>query len=733
MFRKLLLLAAVSSCDGIGGTGDELTPQHFAPYRRSPAVLTPSEMAQRADMALPHERRTAPPVQVTTSYGESILVVASDRESIAITDDGKVVSLGDYWEGERVLSEAHFGKMTHQLFDDLQLAKAAGLSDVEVQIQLEAYLLEPQLPYDGRDQQSAISDFEGWSQSHAQTQQMRIASAKQGMRAFLVAHGAIITVDDRGFPLITARVPLSLLESQELNSPSVIRISRAQREPGHLLGYAGHASMLANQLVGGTCGALCDGGLIDVGLWEVDGGTIRSGLARNNSTISQGSIMGYLNQPAACSIDTDCTASQPSDVMRSCQQIVAGGPKICVQDHLTWVAGSVGMYGSYNYSTGIPTGSLDPTPNVPSGSNFGSSGAWRVDQRVGNDSFAAGLNYLITATPPTPYVNRSVSSPPQVEVDTAARTYGTFITVASGNDGTSSQTSCGGFRNGLCVGSYDYKTTYNDQSTHRVSTFSSSGNQVAYGYERPHLVGPGNHLATSGLHLPHRKPSPGVGTLQHATDNNMPIQGTSFSAPAILGAAITAHQYEGWFSALAFPMVNKAVLLASTIDANADGAIGTGFVWSGQVSDAQDGVGQINQLLLRQVLDGNRYWYRDMVDSDFVSCGTNCREYVVGSIAIPANSKARVAMAWHACPSQLPPQLNNELALVLNCGKFLPGVCGGGTVTSNAPFSEIEVLERGSCTFVQNCSIRIRINNGAALNACGSTVSERVGVAWSFR
>ncbi|MDB4958914.1 MAG: hypothetical protein JWO36_6483 [Myxococcales bacterium] len=213
-----------------------------------------------------------------------------------------------------------------------------------------------------------------------------------------------------------------------------------------------------------------------------------------------------------------------------------------------------------------------------------------------------------------------------------------------------------------------------------------------------------------------------------------PISGSSFAAPAILAVAIQAQQFEGWFSALAFPMVNKAVLLAGTRDANADGAIGKGNKWSSQPSDAEDGAGQINYAYVSDTLNNNRYYWTDLADSNFVSCGTNCRTYVVTSISIPYTVTARVALAWQSCMTTEAggATLNNDLDLALNCGSH--ATCAQTTL-SDTVTSELEMLERPACgirTADRVCSIEIRIKNGAALASCGSTTTERVGVAWSL-
>jgi len=148
-------------------------------------------------------------------------------------------------------------------------------------------------------------------------------------------------------------------------------------------------------------------------------------------------------------------------------------------------------------------------------------------------------------------------------------------------------------------------------------------------------------------------------------------------------------------------------------------------------SDAEDGAGQINFIRLKEILDNNRYFFRDMADGDFVSCGTGCRKYIVATLTIPALTALRVALAYQSCTQGATPQLNNDFDLALNCGNPLQAC--GGTSLSNTMTSELEMLERPGCSYSRSCSIEIRIKGGAAVAACGSTTTERVGVAWSLR
>lgn len=390
-----------------------------------------------------------------------------------------------------------------------------------------------------------------------------------------------------------------------------------------------------------------------------------------------------------------------------------------------------------------PQGEPDPSPNVPSGTEFASTGAWRVDQRVGNSNNVDGLDFLIDPSTghATPFVDRSFG-PDSNEINWPAAIYGTFVTAAAGDDGGDIEVECAILRNGLCVGWFDYNT-YDDLASHRRTQTAYFGSNYINDagldptLERPHLLGPGNHSGlVSGLHMPYIQSSVGDmawGVIDQGTQGEVDqIIGSSFSAPSLLGAAIQSLEYAGWFSPLAYPMVNKAVLLASTVDANNDGAIGKGNTWSNQPSDAEDGAGQVDLANVEAIIDNGRYFWRDLADIDFTSCGTGCRQYTVASINIPAYENFRTALAWQACmlTETDVPTINNDLDLALDCGsRFFP--CGGVT-TSNATSSEVEMIERPYCTIEKTCSLEVRIKNGATLAACGSTTTERIGVAWSF-
>jgi hypothetical protein len=137
---------------------------------------------------------------------------------------------------------------------------------------------------------------------------------------------------------------------------------------------------------------------------------------------------------------------------------------------------------------------------------------------------------------------------------------------------------------------------------------------------------------------------------------------------------------------------------------------------------------------LKAILDQNQLFEADLADSQFVSCGSGCRQFKITSVSLGANVPLRASLAWQGCisaPNGSVTSLPNDLDLVLDCGSSLQ-TCGG-TTTSNATDSETEMIHRSGCLIAKSCSLYIRIKNGVSLAPCGSTTTERVGVAWSYQ
>lgn len=488
-----------------------------------------------------------------------------------------------------------------------------------------------------------------------------------------------------------------------------------------------------------TCGGTCAGGDWTIGLWEQDPNWLATfpGIATGNTRFDTTPVR-YLNNPPTCSSDANCPAAvdpQNSELGNASYCKVAAvsgypsGTKFCVQEHLTQVAASVGMKGSYTY----------PAPD-PRGSFSSGAGTGSVDFYVGNQSGIQGFDYLMSNS--LTYVNRSMSGVTgalAAAIDWSARYDSVLTTLASGNTGTQT-VQCRQSWNSLCVGSYDYQA-WNSSSDDRRSSFSSylnATNVPVIGLERPHLLGPGNYFAASdGLYLPDIRSTSSTMIDELLYDpaplNHYQLVGTSFAAPAVLSVALAAHQHEGWFSNLAYPIVRKAVVMAATVDANGDGEVKAGYLWSAS-GDGQDGTGHPSGTRLNVLLDNNRYRLVSLSDSSFVSCGATCREYTVTTVTAAPNQRIKAALVWNACSTgySVTADLVNDLDLVVQRPAF---VTCSGTRQSIAAISEVEAVydECLSGTGIGGTyTLKIRIKDGLPLAACNGSGVERAAVAWSL-
>jgi hypothetical protein len=411
-----------------------------------------------------------------------------------------------------------------------------------------------------------------------------------------------------------------------------------------------------------------------------------------------------------------------------------------VEQHLTFEAASIGMAGSFSYPG---------TDHVPT-SVSSSVGAFDVIYYVGNTNDATGFNYLIDPSPSadTTYVNYSTSGMSTGLgnlVDWASRNDLTFTTLAVGNSPTSIN-QCKNSWNALCVGAYGYEdatTVSDDRAMSYTEYLNNTTAPSPIGLERPHLLGPAAFSTTltgvgDGLFMPDVQSSSNamIGFGQDLLGGNIDnmITGTSYAAPALLGLGIQVHQYEGWFSYMAYPVAKKAVLMASAVDSNADGAVKDTTTWSGG-SDGIDGAGHPNRTFMKQILDNNQYVYVSLSDASFVSCGTGCREYVAATVTAPSNKAIKVALAWNACTldrNNTSTLINNNFDLAVK----KPALCFGATVQSASANSEVEMVYDtclvgygGTGTY----TIKVRISGGGTLNGCAGATSEPVAVAWSYQ
>ncbi len=713
------------------------SPAEFVPLGRSRLVdllsprLRPGErLVQIVEWPLPVSgRQIAVGVAQSSQYARTVAVDAGSNANIDLDDARRV---------EQRARLASFGKMSAGL--SAQLAPLDDDESVGFSIVFSDSAPFPEPPYDGEGILVSAAEYEAHVRTHRDIAREHLANAKRPLVEWLESEGA--TVEDfRGTPVVHVVGPARLLRSSRVHGEDVLQLTADEASDPELLGFAGHASMKETSFLGGLCGAglHCNGAGVAVGIWENDPanpGTI-GGIANNNTRLISGAIVDYLIDPNTCNTDNDCSYTAGTNVYR-CKSIAvypSGTPSNrCVGEHLSTVASSIGMRDSFTY----PAGVLKPTAvTLPP------AGSGNVTQFVANDPGEGGINWLIDATSAT-YINKSFAAAdgtvPQI-INWAARKDIILTTIASGNTGTAGVT-CADSWNALCVGNYRYET-YDNAATHRIHSASSWMNQSAIhpGQERPHVLGPGAHFQgiglTSGLHIPDIRAN-GVGTMSSTSiEFTSAMVGTSFAAPAMLSVALQAHEYEGFFSLLYYPIMRKAVVMAATVDANADGAIMNGMEWSSPF-DGQDGTGHPDMVFLKGTLDNNRYRYVSLTNASFttVPCGSQtCREYTITNITVSAGKALKAALVWNACAINrtdltTPEPVDFDLVLVQ------PAWCLNSLHQSVSIGNEVEALfdtcllgapTQGTYT------AKIRTKNAAPVQLCSDETSKPVAFAWSIQ
>lgn len=660
--------------------------------------------------------------------GKSLAVgVARDAigaRRIAVDENGAAVEFEAALAMEQAALVGAFGKMTEALYEQQRPLADDQLIEFYVFVGADVEPAAP--PYDGTDVAVPIGEYADHVRAIRAAHRTALNRAKAPLREWLSDRGADVA-DLAASPLLRVRGPAALLRESRIHDADVIELLEAPESDAELLGFAGHASMREANLSGGLCGGPCLGGGVALGIWERDTQNpfIQGAIATDNTRLPGSTSVTYMNPPTTCSSQAQCADYDAGTNVYRC---VNGK---CVAEHLSTVAASIGMQGSYTYAAGV----LGPNEVT-----IARSGSPNTARFVANDSGPDGIDWLLDATSAV-YVNKSFSSADGVSpviVNWAARNQGVFASIASGNTGSAGVV-CAAYWNGLCVGNYRYET-FDQPSTHRRHGASSFTNQTSLfpGQERPHLLGPGAHLAgtstTSGLHIPNISVS-GAGTMSATSIEFLgAMVGTSFAAPAILSTAIQAHQYEGWFSNLYYPIMRKAVLLASTIDSNADGQVLTGSEWT-STPDGEDGAGHPDLQHAKDILDSNRYKYVALTNSSFVSCGTGCREYTIQTFNVSPGRAIRAALVWNACATSrtaFSTQTPTDFDLVL----VQPSWCLNALRQSTSLANELEVIHDTcllSSPFSGTYTAKVRIKNGGSLALCGSATSEPVAFAWSSR
>lgn len=660
------------------------------------------------------------------SIAVGVAVSSSGARRFEVDLDDTEVSLERLAEAEAEAKRERFGKMSPELFD-----AQVNLSDedpIEFTVYVIANTTPTSLPYDGTDQAVAVEELNEHIRAHRALVAGELADAKRPLLTWL--HDEHVAVEDLdSLPMIKVRAAAHVLRASRLLAADVAGLDTSAVGEARLLGYAGRASMRESSLTGGTCGSRCDGGGLGVGIWEFTNNSLGTigGIADNNSRLWAAATDTYKNAPTSCTSNTQC----PWDP-NTFEPVKCVGSK-CIEEHVSVVASMIGMNASYTYP---------PADPALANQTFGAVGATNVVRYIGNDVGVDGMNWILGQT--ALFVNRSFSSASGTSsfaANLAARNNAVLTAVASGNSGAS-QIGNSAYFNAVMVGGYSYET-WNNATTHHRANWSSFGNNVTLypGQERPHLLGPGAHQngvgSTAGLNIPliTGNASGQMDTASLALNGSVPTEvvGTSFASPAVLGAAMQAYQYEGFFSLLYYPIVRKATLLASSVDSNADGEIGKGQEWTASPNDAEDGAGHPDLFHMKKMLDGNQYWYVTLSDNMFVSCGANCRKYTLGTFNATPGMAIKAALVWNACP--IPSNGVAYSAPDLDLVLVQPSWCLGALHQSVSVTNEVEMLY-DTCLLTSpvagTYTVEVRIKNGATLpTTCGST--EPVAFAWSKR
>jgi hypothetical protein len=182
--------------------------------------------------------------------------------------------------------------------------------------------------------------------------------------------------------------------------------------------------------------------------------------------------------------------------------------------------------------------------------------------------------------------------------------------------------------------------------------------------------------------------------------------------------------------------VKKAVMLAATTDGNADGAVLLGTEWASGSGpqDGKDGAGQPDLLIVKQILDNNRYTYANVTNSSFVSCGPGCREYTIKNFTVNPGKRIKAALVWNACAASRTGSVVDptDLDLVL----VQPAWCLNGLRQSVSINNEVEMIMDdclAGSPYQGTYSARVRIKNGGTLPLCGSEGSEPLAFSWSWQ
>ena len=701
---------------------------------------------------------------------------------------GQAVDYQAWYQAAYAAAWRRYGKLDPDLVAMLDGGKGAkeGLVDVMVIVRRPPGITAPTPPA-GLGSYEKVKSFV----SDVNKRNERLWTPRlKAVSAWLSRQGAVEPGLIARLGLVTARLPVQLLRSRGLQRhPDVIGVYPPPG-PGKPALYRGYRAM-GGPFFGGMCdgssGYLwnapdsadnqCIGDVfpIDAAIMEEGGGSLiypHDYLYRGKQVAyhvgERGSHGTAIN---SCTMDAECPPSQfPTQYHATCRngtcvnvascsrsidcyvgigqaehfECVSGE---CINLHATAVAGSIGSWG--------PFGEQGPAPGNLSASFLYQGYPKYTPYYSGQRSLANSMGWVTDNN--IIFANHSYGAPDEpsgilkgfatgfallqtYDINSAARYNFLLMTQAAGNDADSPdpnnwKTNCGYAVNALCVGAYDYGQNYRDRSLSTVVGWSQWKNPTtAPDREVPHVVGPGSGVWT--LSTP---TGPGVrgGAFHPNTD------GTSFSAPSILGLTMGAWEYAGWLSLYGLPIVRKAVIINSGMSVK---YMGTQLpsVPVGQPTDQRAGSGAPDAQAIGRMVDpwNSSVEVVDARQEDFDRTGLYVRRQ--WQAFVPAGYTLRATIAWNTCPTNRigpdgaprAPLLDFDLAISSPANSPGRPACNGQAQVSASHSSEYEMVEESCLKDAKEgglATIQLRYKPEKGFGRCGDETSERVAIAWDLR
>jgi hypothetical protein len=554
-----------------------------------------------------------------------------------------------------------------------------------------------------------------------------LAITRQPLLEWLSSHGAEEMLLPDYYPFVRLKLPRRALVARSLHeSLGVARIDSLDAG-GQLAGD----TFTANASMGEPFCSDCYGFPTAAVVIETAGGPMYAGLPTDSPRLHNASYTWLMHPAQTCTTDIDCS---PTSSNASCHL------GYCMSSHATGVMGSIGMngpYGAYAF-----TGNRNIYPAYAS-----------TDDWVAAFDWLTGLGWSfaniseVFGTESTPDHWRSGV------VDVAARYHDVLTTRATGNcDPPGCQDSITVVPksyNSLIVGNYSYQGTPTTPGDDRIHYRSVYGNPPGTDRELPEVAGPGSSDWTADPEFATAQPCPGI-TNKWIDGKDCRGQsvsgGTSFAAPAVLGAAMLMDDW--YYTELLEPVHYKAILMTGARDANGDGPISiNGF------GDGKDGAGAPDVSALKRIWS-NRSWRTYHIRPQDIGADGFFNQSV--QVYVPAGYALRTGMAYNSCPAEIDPSTytnrlvaNFDLAVTqpVGPGNTILGTCKycarrslfsclswapGGTMWS-ATFDNNYEMVFDSClkTATQGGTFTIRVGlTGTFGDLCNGAADETVVVAW---